>query len=164
MWFGPTNCAAEGNDRPKLHFYFLLHFSSCLLYLANSMMRKSKIKYETVLSDETPRSESNQWPGKSWAQVWTASWRWHNQTEAERKCRGWCSTKGKGDVNAAPYVQPGHGMNQEVEHVSFAGGGVSQRTWTGIGYSQTGNYSVLCRKGRNKWSGLSPEARCNPGS
>lgn len=36
-----------------------------------------------------------------------------------------------------------HMYNQETEDVNFAGGGVIERTWTGMGHSQSGNYRVF---------------------
>lgn len=54
---------------PAFSFIYFLYLS---LYLQNPMMRESKMKYEIVLKDETPRSESTQLLGKSREQVQTA--------------------------------------------------------------------------------------------
>lgn len=84
----------------------------------------------------------------------------HRDDTTRPKLEG--SVEADGNVNAAPYAQAEHGMNQEMEHVNFAGGGVSERTWTGIGHFLVRQLqSVLCWKGKNKWSGLGPEARCS---
>lgn len=54
MWFGPTRCAAEHSVKTLMHFLIMFFIS---FYLKNPMIRRSKMKYETVLKDETSRSE-----------------------------------------------------------------------------------------------------------
>ena len=57
MWFGPTHHAAEGDGKPLLYFpsFVFPLFLLSSLYLENSIMGQSEMKYEIVLEDETPR-------------------------------------------------------------------------------------------------------------
>lgn len=44
----------NSSGKPLLHFRFSLSFFNRCFYLENPIMRQSKMKYETVLKDETP--------------------------------------------------------------------------------------------------------------